>query len=74
MRGFFRLFLFSFFFLDNESGYSNPLRYNCCNFVAERLQTGINVDFFLSGIMNFIYFRFKKKEKFNEKMDESITN
>lgn len=39
-------FLFSFFFLDNESGYSNPLRYNCCNFVAERLQTGINVDFF----------------------------
>lgn len=73
MRGFFRLFLFSFFFLDNESGYSNPLRYNCCNFVAERLQTGINVDFFKRDY-EFYLFQVQKKEKFNEKMDESITN
>lgn len=73
MRGFFRLFLFSFFFLDNESGYSNPLRYNCCNFVAERLQTGINVDFFKRDY-EFYLFQVQKKEKLNEKMDESITN
>lgn len=73
MRGFFRLFLFSFFFLDNESGYSNSLRYNCCNFVAERLQTGINVDFFKRDY-EFYLFQVQKKEKLNEKMDESITN
>ena len=50
--GFFRLFLFSLLFWNNENECLNLFR-----------GTIANVEFFLSRITNFIYFRFKKKKK-----------